>query len=118
MEGAPTHSFHVFAVYPWSRLLGSGQPEPLAVLDACRIGWATVVAVSPDQLVIRARHLEYHDASLSLGAERTERISYRVDGAAFVDDVQVEDHVAVHRGFACDRLTPEQLNTLERWTEW
>ena len=42
-EASPTHAFHVFGVYPWSRLLETGLPEPLNVLDSCRIGWAEVV---------------------------------------------------------------------------
>lgn len=117
-EAAPTHSFHVFGVYPWSRLLATGQPEPLEVLDSCRIGWATVVAVESDQLLVRSRHLEYDGRLLSLGAEREERVRYRIDGAAFVDAIDVGDQVAVHWGFACDRLTPDQAGSLERWTAW
>lgn len=118
VEAAPTHSFHVFAVYPWSRLLVTGQPEPVTVLDSCRIGWARVVAVEPDHLVVRSRHLEYAERVLSLGAERDERVAYRVDGAAFVDAVEVGDQVALHWGFVCDRLTEVQARSLERWTIW
>lgn len=118
VEAAPTHSFHVLAVYPWSRLLHMGQPEPLSVLDSCRIGWASVIRVEDDELVVRSRHLEYDDTMLSLGAERESRISYRVDGAAFVDGVDVGDQVAVHWGFACDRLSTPQVEALERWTQW
>jgi hydrogenase maturation factor len=118
VEAAPTHSFHVLGVYPWSRLLSTGQPEPLGVLDSCRIGWATVVGVEPDRLTVRSRHLEYADRVLTLGAEREESVGYRVDGAAFVDAVAAGDQVAVHWGFACDRLTAEQVESLERWTLW
>jgi uncharacterized protein DUF6390 len=118
LEAAPTHAFHVLAVYPWSRLLGSGQPEPLEVLDSCRIGWATVIALESAHLVVRTRHLEYRDTSLFLGHEQEDRVGYRVNGAAFINDVKVGDHVAVHWGFACDRLTDEQVRSLERWTNW
>ena len=115
-EAAPTHAFHVFAVYPWSRLRPTGRPEPLQVLDSCRIGWATVVAVEGDQLVVRCRHLEYDGRVLALGTEREERVGYRVDGSAFVDAVAAGDVVAVHWGFACDRLSVEEAASLERWT--
>lgn len=118
VEAAPTHSFHVFAVYPWSRLLSTGRPEPLDVLDGCRITWATVVAVESDKLVVTARHLEYDGEGLSLGAEQEGRVGYRLDGDAFIDEVDVGDRVAVHWGFACDRLTADQATTLERWTKW
>ncbi len=118
VEAAPTHAFHVFAVYPWSRLLGTGQPEPLGVLESCRIGWATVVAVEAQQLVVRSRHLQYDDHVLSLGPEQEDRVDYRIDGAAFVDQVEAGDRVAVHWGFACDLLTEAQAASLEWWTRW
>lgn len=117
-EAAPTHGFHVFGVYPWSRLLGTGLPEPLEVLDSCRIGWAGVVDVGPAQLLVRMAHLEYDGRRLSLGAARQERIDYRVDDRCFVDEVAPGDQVAVHWGFACDRLTDVQAASLERWTSW
>ncbi|MDQ6934887.1 MAG: DUF6390 family protein [Actinomycetota bacterium] len=118
VEAAPTHAFHVFAVYPWSRLLDTGRPEPLHVLDSCRIGWAQVVAVEDRELLVRSMPLEYGDRVLSLGATREERVAYRVDGATFIGAVAEGDWVAVHWGFACDRLTEAQVASLEKWTRW
>ena len=117
-EAAPTHAFHVFGVYPWSRLLGTGLPEPLNVLDSCRIGWAEVVGVEPDQLLVRIRHLTYEAGVLALGPAMEERIGHRIEGASFIDQIGPGDHVAVHWGFACDRLTEGELAHLERWTDW
>ncbi len=117
-EAAPTHAFHVFGVYPWSRLLATGQPEPLHVLDSCRIGWAEVVAVEPEQLLVRHSHLSYDGGVLSLGPVVEERIGHRVDGTSFIGPVAPGDRVAVHWGFACDRLTEGEVSQLERWTRW
>lgn len=117
-EASPTHAFHVLAVYPWSRLLDTGRPEPLHVLDSCRIGWARVVAVEPEELLVRSRHLDYADRRLTLGPEREERVGHRVGGASFVDALAPGDLVAVHWGFACDRLTEDEAARLEHWTEW
>ncbi len=117
-EAAPTHAFHVFAVYPWSRLLGTGRPEPLEVLDSCRIRWSTVVATADDELVVRGRHLERAEGALSLGPEREERVRFRVDGGSFVGQVRPGDVVAVHWGFVCDQLTQRQAADLEWWTRW
>ena len=117
-EAAPTHAFHVFGVYPWSRLLSTGLPEPLKVLDACRIGWAEVVEVEPEQLLVRMRHLTHDGGVLALGAVVEERIGHRSEGMSFIDQVAPGDHVAVHWGFACDRLTEEQVAQLEHWTRW
>lgn len=118
VEAAPTHAFHVFGVYPWSRLLYTGQPEPLHVLDSCRIGWASVVALEPERLVVRTRHLEYDGRSLRLGDECVERVDHLVEGVSFLDEVGPGDHVALHWGVACDRLSGEQVDRLEHWTRW
>lgn len=116
VEAAPTHSFHVFGVYPWSRLLTTGLPEPLHVLDSCRISWAKVVSVQRTELVVVARHLTYDGSRLKLGAEVEERVDHRIDGESFLDAVAPGDQVAVHWGFACDVLTDDQAGALERWT--
>ncbi len=117
-EAAPTHAFHVFGVYPWSRLLGRGIPEPLNVLDSCRIGWAEVVAAEPERLLVRMRHLTYDDGLLALGPPVVERIGRRIAGLTFIDDVRPGENVAVHWGFACDRLTAAELAHLQHWTDW
>ena len=117
-EAAPTHAFHVFGVYPWSRLLGTGLPEPLNVLDSCRIGWAEVIAMEGEHLLVRMRHLSYDGGVLALGPAVEERIWHRIEGATFIDSVGPGDHVAVHWRFACDRLTEEEVATLDRWTRW
>ncbi len=67
---------------------------------------------------MRMAHLEYDGQRLSLGAARQEPIDYRVDDGSFVDAVAPGDQVAVHWGFACDRLTDDQAASLERWTLW
>src|SRR3954470_1788382 len=62
-EAAPDHGFHVFGVYPWSRLLSAG-PQPLFVLDSCRIRWGTVVGLDP--LTVSSPRLTW-DGRLALG---------------------------------------------------
>nr|WP_141004462.1 DUF6390 family protein [Nocardioides humi] len=112
----------MLAVYPWSRLLGAG-PEPLRVLESCRIGWGVVEEVGADELVVRGPRLEYAAATptagarLELGADQTRTVGYRVEGSPFVDGVAAGDHVAVHWDFACDRLTPTEVDALVAQTE-
>ncbi|MDX6325243.1 MAG: hypothetical protein QOK15_1597 [Nocardioidaceae bacterium] len=117
-EAAPTHAFHVLAVYPWSRLLDTGRPEPLEVLDSCRIRWARVVEVGPERLQVRSARLRYDGHRLLLGPDQDELVDRRTDGATFVDRVDVGDLVAVHWGLACEVLTGDRAATLERWTRW
>jgi len=116
-EASPTHAFHVLAVYPWSRLLGSG-PEALGVLESCRIGWGTVEEVGDEPLgrrtvVVRRSALEY-DAGLTLSRPSRERVTD--DG--FAGGVGPGDLVALHWGRVCDRLTAGEAEELEYWTRW
>lgn len=104
-EAAPDHGFHVFGVYPWSRLLTAG-PQPLFVLDSCRIRWGTVVGLDP--LTVSSPRLTW-DGQLGL-AEPT-------DGEVDGDGVALGDVVAVHWDRLVDRLTPDQADVLAASTK-
>jgi hypothetical protein len=120
-EAAPSHAFHVLGVYPWSRLLGVG-PEPLAVLESCRVAWASVEEVLADELVVTGPRLRYDGAAdgapavLALGEPVTRSVRYRQDGRSFVEGIAPGDAVAVHWDFACDVLSPEQVDALAEQT--
>ena len=76
-EAAPDHGFHVFGVYPWSRLSSVG-PQPLFVLDSCRIRWGTVVALDP--LTVSSPRLTWDGTALGLGeptAARSKETGWR-----------------------------------------
>jgi hypothetical protein len=118
-EAMPTHGFHVFGVYPWTRLLSSGDPGPaLHVLDSCRIRWARVTSVEGDHATVRGRHLDWNSRALQLGEEIEESVGLTADGRAFVTDPSPGDWLAVHWDLACERLTVDQLWQLRRWTDW
>lgn len=117
-EAAPTHNFHVFGVYPWSRLLDTGMPQPLQVLDSCRIRWGEVVGIDHDRALVRSQRLSWDGTRLSLGPEQDDPADYRVPEGTFVHDLAVGDRVAVHWDFVCDRLGPDQVERLARQTEW
>ncbi|MBJ8348464.1 DUF6390 family protein [Antrihabitans sp. YC2-6] len=116
-EAAPTHAFHVFGVYPWSRLLDSGMPQPLQVLDSCRISWGTVLEVGDDLLAVRSKPLGF-DGQLYLDEAVDRQVRYRVEQGAFVTHLHVGDIVAVHWDFVCDWLAPQQADELAYWTHW
>ncbi|TSE00952.1 hypothetical protein FOS14_04060 [Skermania sp. ID1734] len=116
-EAAPTHAFHVLGVYPWSRLLKTGMPQPLEVLDSCRITDGVVVDVNDERALVRSRRLRF-EGTLALAAEEDRPLRYRLAEGAFVADLRRGDRVAVHWDFICDRLTREQANCLQHWTNW
>lgn len=119
-EAAGDHCFHVFGVYPWSRLLPAAPEHPLHVLDSCRIRWGTVVSREDgrdgDEIVVESRRLEWDGAALHLGKPSEERVPVAVDGVSFLADVAPGDRVALHWQWLCDRLGAEQVATLERTT--
>lgn len=107
-DGAPDHGFHVFGVYPWTRLLGHGDgAAALRVLDSCRIRWGTVVAAGAVGIDVAVAHLTWDGAELGLGEPVVERVA----AAAAPGDV-----VALHWDRFCDRLDGEQLADLARST--
>ncbi|MGW0042001.1 DUF6390 family protein [Rhodococcus sp. NPDC003348] len=115
-EAAPTHAFHVFGVYPWSRLLDTGMPQPLQVLDSCRIRWGIVLDVDAASATVRSRPLEFDGARLDLGTERIERVQRRTASGTFVPALRVGEQVAMHWGFLCDRLTGDEAERLAAGT--
>lgn len=111
-EAAGDHGFHVFGVYPWSRLLGRGADEhPVHVLDGCRIRWGTVLAVDGG-VRVASRRLTWDGVALGLGDPAVEHVA-----ATHVQvPVDVEDAVALHWEYLCDRLTADQVHDLEAST--
>ena len=111
-EVAPTHAFHVLGVYPWSRLLRTGLPEPLHVLDSCRIRAGRVIDLDDDQAVIEVDTLTWDGHTLGVSVPRREQVRRRTADGYFTDAITDGDHVAVHWGFLCDRLSTTEADDL------
>ncbi|GFG55690.1 hypothetical protein CQY20_08405 [Mycolicibacterium agri] len=114
-EAAPNHCFHVFGVYPWSRLLGRNlggvnDTGPVSVLDNCRISWGTVISVEGDTATVEGRKLRWQDSALSLTAPTHLTATVEI-GAVAPDEL-----VAMHWGRVCDQLSVEQVARLEEST--
>lgn len=110
-EAAANHGFHVFGVYPWTRLLGRGADEhPIRILDSCRITWGTVVARDGGTASVRCRRLVLDGPLLRLSAPALQRAE--VDDQHLATEVTVGDQVAVHWGRVCGRLDAGQARAL------
>ncbi len=114
-EVTATHGFHVFGIYPWSRLLGAASTRPLTVLDNCRIRWGFVLAVDGEYVVVRSRRLTWDGCQLGLAPPAEERARLTIDGRGFVDPVPGE-WLALHWDWVCDRLAAADRAELQRWT--
>lgn len=115
-EAAGDHCFHVFGVYPWSRLLRVDARQPLHVLDSCRIRWGTVLSREGEQIAVSSRRLTWDGAALGLGEPTVERVTVSVDGLSFVPDVAPGDVVALHWDWLSDRLRADQVEALAAGT--
>jgi hypothetical protein len=114
---APVHAFHVLDVFPRLGLMRSGEADRvLETMDACRIRWGTVLERDGDWLVVDAVPLAMVEGKLSVSTPRPERIRAWRDGAGFVDEIRAGDTVSVHWDWACERLSPTRLATLQAWT--
>jgi hypothetical protein len=110
--GKPTHSFHVFCIYPWVGLLQSGIVEQaLDVLDRCRIRWGEVKGRVGDRLLVDSQLLAWDGARLGLSPGRLESVLPPVDDGR----IEVGDLVAMHWDYACQKITPQQYRTLRRY---
>lgn len=117
-EASPTHGFHVFGVYPWSRLLARAPEQPLRVLDNCRIRWGQVIASSDGQVSVRCRRLTWDGCQLGLGPPGVEQVRLAIDGRGFVGEPVAGQWLALHWDWVCDRLTDTERAELQRWTGW
>lgn len=117
-EVSPTHGFHVFGVYPWSRLLAVASDQPLKVLDNCRIRWGQVHAVDREHVLVQSRRLTWDGSRLELAEPAEERVRLMVAGRGFVDEPRQGEWLALHWDWVCDRLNGTELAELQRWTGW
>ena len=128
----PHHSFHVLEVLPRVGLMRGGIPSAVVpTLEQCLIRPARVVAVEGDLLRVRASRLSLRDGRFVLdGCEADGRppgqigaladgagsddelVTWRADGTELIPDPRPGDTVALHWGWACDRLTPREERRL------
>ena len=110
--GTPTHAFHVFCIYPWVGFLRSGiVDQALGVIDQCRIRWGRVTAGWEGGLLVESQPLVWDGRMLHLGQKRIESVLTPADARS---PINIGDDVAMHWGYACQRLSTSQLRNLRR----
>jgi hypothetical protein len=117
LGATPHHNFHVFSVYPWVGMLRQGHVDaPLMVLDRCRIRWGAIESVIGDELLVASQPLRWQGSRLLLGPPRVERVTWRSAAGTLLDAPLPGDTIAMHWDWACARLEPAQLRTLQAET--
>jgi hypothetical protein len=108
------HSFQVFEVYPWARLLASdGNPIALAVLDQCRIRVGVVIRVEGENATVRSEPLLWEGSRLERGSSRLEQVRWSTNGRSLLDGLSPGDQVSLHWDWVCDVVTDEQVTSIQ-----
>jgi len=91
LRAQPHHSFQVFEVYPWARLLANdGNPIALSVLDHCRIRVEEVLEVHGETATVRSTPLTWDGSGLTLGRSRPELVRWSADAVRSLKASQPE----------------------------
>lgn len=116
--GLPHHNFHVMAVYPWVGLMRAGHdgPEPLRVLDRCRIRWGTVIGLEGETAQVRTGSLTWDGRMVGMGPSVVERVQAAIKGKRLVPGLQAGDQVSLHWDWVCDRLSKADVAALRHYT--
>jgi hypothetical protein len=116
--GLPHHNLHVMAVYPWVGLMRAGHdgPEPLMVLDRCRIRSGTVIAIDGETARVRTDSLLWDGNMVVPGPPREEQVLVAFRGKRLVPELQTGNHVSLHWDWVCDRLSRSDVNALRHYT--
>jgi hypothetical protein len=108
------HSFQVFEVYPWARLLATaGNPVALSVLDQCRIRVGVVLGVRGEEATVQSTPLLWGGSRFVPGSPSPEPVRWSADGLSLLDGVSPGDRVALHWDWVCDVITEEQASSIE-----
>ncbi|WP_067887695.1 DUF6390 family protein [Nocardia vaccinii] len=117
-EAAADHGFHVFGIYPWTRLLGRGPDElPLRILDNCRITPARVCERDGSALVVLARRLCWDGEQLFLSEEIPRVVEITGPADESVADIGIGHDIALHWDHVCGRLDSDHVEHLATATE-
>ena len=122
LEGAvaggsrPIHAFHVLEIFPRAGFMRGGAGPILDTMDACRIRWGTLISAHGDRLVVNAPRVELVDGALCIGPAQPETVTGWWNASGLLGGARPGDPVSLHWGWACDRLSPGQLERLVRWT--
>lgn len=116
------HSFQVFEVYPWARLLAASAaplmpvmpvtPVALSVLEQCRIRVGVVLEIDGETATVESLPLVWDGFRLTRGALRKELVRWSTSGRSLIDGIQPGNRVALHWDWVCDVISEAQARSI------
>ncbi|MDO8560500.1 MAG: DUF6390 family protein [bacterium] len=110
----PHHSFHVLDI--WLRTGHVERTHTVESMDACRIGWGTVVTVQGPAITVETEPVVLRDGKLELGAPVQRTVTRALETAGDLEQLQPGDLITMHWGVPCEVVTSAQAAALRRYT--
>ncbi|MGH9390344.1 MAG: DUF6390 family protein [Vicinamibacteria bacterium] len=107
----PHHTFHVLFVGVGA-VTGHVQTT-LPNMERCRVSWGTIQHVDGKNVVLEGPALRWDGRAFAVGARRTLSVVHEPD---LLEKAKEGDTLASHWDYAVDRLDPDRLAALEKYT--
>jgi hypothetical protein len=105
------HSFHVLNVWP----MAHGDAGRVEKMDMCRVSWGEVVGLGSGELSVRGSKLRGVGNDLVLGESVVSKV--KLGHSNFLlTGLKTGDWVSHHWGWVCERLSEEQVGSLDYYT--
>ena len=113
----PHHNFHVFSIYRRTGHIAS--PHTLATMDACRISWGLILKIKQESFIVQTKPLiADNDGKIKQADFFIEREIFNYfEGARLIKNAMIGDFISIHWGCACELLTRDQANRLQKYTD-
>lgn len=116
-QGAKVHhSFHVLNIWfknkKWSKVV-----NVLETMNNCMISWGKIKEIWDLSFIVERTPLVLKEGKLSLGSPLKTEILRKFEDKGFTENARVNNYVSIHWGWACDVLTPYQLQNLKSYTQ-
>jgi hydrogenase maturation factor len=111
----PHHNFHVMNI--WLRAGKINIHHTLKSIDECRISWGIVKEIKKSAVLVDWQPLMIKNDMLMQGTAVNREVLTQFNDQGFVKDLKVGDIVTIHWGWVCERINPEQLKNLQKYTK-
>lgn len=114
----PHHSFHVFEIYTRVGGIRGGSIGPVEkTIDQCRISWGKVVEIKSSRVKVEHEPILVKN-KLQFGPPTRKTLKVVLGDFPRIANLQTGDWVSLHWDFLCDKLNPQQLINLKKWTSY
>jgi hypothetical protein len=121
-EARPHHSFYVMSTYATSgvasgpNLSTDGKKKIQDLVDSCRISWGRVKEVGIRKLSVEYRPLVVEEDRFALSKPVVKKVDFNPEVSPFTT-LKPGDWVTMHWNYACEVMTPRQLQNIAKYTE-